>query len=93
VLSIINFKTFDEAMEIVNSVRYGLAACIYTSRLDEALAFLDQAQSGMVQVNLPTYCDAHAPFGGVKASGQGAFSVGYSCVDFFTNQKTVYIQG
>lgn len=93
VLSVINFKDFDEAMEIANSVRYGLAACIYTNRLDEALAFLDQAQVGMVQVNLPTYCDAHVPFGGVKASGQGAFSVGYSCIDFFTNQKAVYIQG
>lgn len=92
VLSVTTFSDFDEAMEIANSVRYGLAACAYTSQIDEALAFLDQAQAGMVQVNLPTYVDAFAPFGGVKDSGYGPFSVSYSCVEFFTDQKTVYIK-
>ena len=93
VVSVIPFEELDEALEIANSVAFGLAACAYTPRVDQALEFVKRIQVGMTQVNMPTYCDPHAPFGGVKASGQGAFSVGYSSVDFFTNQKAVYIQG
>jgi acyl-CoA reductase-like NAD-dependent aldehyde dehydrogenase len=93
VLSVIEFKDIDEALDIANSVAYGLAACAYTPRIDQALAFVDRIQAGMTQVNMPTYCDPHAPFGGVKASGQGAFSVGHSNIEFFTNLKSVYLQG
>jgi alpha-ketoglutaric semialdehyde dehydrogenase len=93
VLSVIEFGDFDEALEIANSVAYGLAACAYTPRIDQALAFVDRIQAGMTQVNMPTYCDPHAPFGGVKGSGQGAFSVGHSNIEFFTNIKAVYLQG
>lgn len=93
VLSVIHFRDLDEALEIANSVAYGLAACAYTPRIDQALAFVDRIQAGMTQVNMPTYCDPHAPFGGVKASGQGAFSVGHSNIEFFTNLKAVYLQG
>ena len=92
VLSVIKYKDFGQALEITNSVKYGLAACIYTNKVNEAMSFVAEAQAGMVQVNLPTYADAHAPFGGLKASGSGAHEVGYSCVDFCTDQKTVYIQ-
>jgi aldehyde dehydrogenase (NAD+) len=93
VLAVTEFQDFDEALEIANSVAYGLAACAYTPRVDQALAFVDRIEAGMTQVNMPTYCDAHSPFGGVKDSGQGAFSIGYSNVEFFTNLKAVYIQG
>ncbi|OFX15921.1 MAG: hypothetical protein A2Z18_00110 [Armatimonadetes bacterium RBG_16_58_9] len=91
VLAVTRFGRFEEALEIANGVKYGLASCCYTGRLDEALAFVKKAQAGMVQVNLPTYVDAWAPFGGFKESGFGPHEVGYTNVEFFTEQKTVYL--
>lgn len=91
VLSIMTFRSFEEALEIANGVRYGLASCCYTGRLDEALKYVRCAEAGMVQVNLPTYVDAWAPFGGFKESGFGSHEVGYTNVEFFTEQKTIYL--
>ena len=91
VLSVLTFSNFEEAIEICNSVNFGLAATGFTKRFDEALAFVDKAQAGMVQTNLATYCEPYVPFGGVKGSGFGPYSIGYTTVDFYTDQKSVYL--
>jgi acyl-CoA reductase-like NAD-dependent aldehyde dehydrogenase len=46
----------------------------------------------MVHVNHGTASEAHLPFGGVKGSGFGAYSIGHSNQEFFTTLKAVYFQ-
>ena len=60
---------------------------------DEALRFVRESESGMVHVNHGTNSEAHMPFGGIKGSGLGAYSIGHSNQEFFTNLKSAYFQG
>ena len=46
----------------------------------------------MVHVNHGTASEAHLPFGGVKGSGFGPYSIGHSNQEFFTTVKAVYFQ-
>lgn len=92
VLSLIKVNDEKEAFEVANSVEYGLAASIFTNNLSSAYEFADQVESGMVHINHGTASAAHLPFGGVKQSGFGAYSIGHSNIEFFTNIKAVYFQ-
>lgn len=93
VLSVIAVRDVEEAFEVANSVEYGLAASIFTRDIDEALRFVRVSESGMVHVNHGTNSEAHMPFGGIKGSGLGAYSIGHSNQEFFTNLKSAYFQG
>ena len=46
----------------------------------------------MIHVNHGTASQAHAPFGGVKDSGQGADRIGPTARDFFTKVKAIYVR-
>jgi alpha-ketoglutaric semialdehyde dehydrogenase len=93
VLSLISVRDVNQAFEVANSVEYGLAASIFTRDVDEALRFVRESESGMVHVNHGTNSEAHMPFGGIKGSGLGAYSIGHSNQEFFTNVKSAYFQG
>lgn len=93
VLSVIAVRDVNHAFEVANSVEYGLAASIFTRDIDEALRFVRESESGMVHVNHGTNSEAHMPFGGIKGSGLGAYSIGHSNQEFFTNVKSAYFQG
>jgi alpha-ketoglutaric semialdehyde dehydrogenase len=54
--------------------------------------FATRVAAGMIHVNHGTASQPHVPFGGVKASGQGAYSIGSTAREFFTNVKAVYIR-
>lgn len=92
VLPLIRVHSPDEAFEVANSTRYGLAASLFTDNRHLAHEFIHRMESGMVHINHGTASQAHVPFGGVKDSGQGAFSIGPTVKDAFTNVKTVYIK-
>jgi acyl-CoA reductase-like NAD-dependent aldehyde dehydrogenase len=92
VLPVIRVKDADEAIAIANSTRYGLAAALFSSRMSIAGEFIRRVQAGMIHINHGTASQAHVPFGGVKDSGQGAYSIGPTAQEFFTNVKTVYIK-
>lgn len=92
VLSVITVQNEEEAIQVANDVEYGLAASIFTKDLSEAHRLTDQMDSGMVHINHGTASAAHAPFGGTKLSGFGAFSIGSTNAEFFTEVKAVYIQ-
>ncbi|MDF2962824.1 MAG: aldehyde dehydrogenase [Paenibacillus sp.] len=91
VLSILTAKTAEEALSIANNTDYGLAASVFTRDLSQAYLFAENLQSGMVHINHGTASEAHMPFGGVKQSGFGAFSIGHSNMEFFTETKAVYV--
>jgi alpha-ketoglutaric semialdehyde dehydrogenase len=92
VLPILRVRDFDEAIAVANSTRYGLAASLFTSRVSCIDEFARRVEAGMIHINHGTASQAHVPFGGVKESGQGAYSIGPSAREFFTNVKAVYIR-
>lgn len=92
VLPIIRVAGFEEAVAVANGTRYGLAASLFTSRMDLAGAFVRNVRAGMIHINHGTASQAHVPFGGVKDSGQGAYSIGHTAKDFYTNMKAVYVK-
>jgi aldehyde dehydrogenase (NAD+) len=90
VLPIIRVRDVEQAIAVANDTRYGLAAAVFTSRFDVASKCMRRIQAGMIHINHGTASQAHVPFGGRKDSGQGAFSIGPTAKDFFTNVKTIY---
>ena len=90
VIVLLSYRSFDEAMDVCNDVAYGLSACLFSRDLREIDVFSRTAQAGMLHINRGTTPQSHLPFGGVKDSGVGAYSVGSSAVDFFTTVQTVY---
>ena len=92
VLPILRVQDLNEAINLANSTRYGLAASLFTSRLGHVQEFTRRVQAGMIHVNHGTASQAHVPFGGVKDSGQGAYSIGPSAREFYTNVKAVYVR-
>jgi aldehyde dehydrogenase (NAD+) len=92
VLSIIRVKSFDEALEAANSVRYGLSSSIYTNDAAKIFEFIDRIETGITHVNSPTVGgEAQLPFGGMKATGVGLREMGRVALDFYTELKAVYI--
>jgi aldehyde dehydrogenase (NAD+) len=71
VLSVIPFSDEKEAVQIANSVEYGLAAGVWTNDINRAHRIVDQLDTGSVWVNTYRTNAAQAPFGGVKRSGYG----------------------
>lgn len=90
VLSIIPFDTEEEAVEIGNETKYGLASGIWTTNLSRALRMSRATTSGMVWVDTYRAIAAQAPFGGFKDSGLGR-ERGEIALDEFTSTKSVMI--
>ena len=90
VVAITPFDTDEEALQLANDTRYGLAAYVWTSNLKRAHNFAQAIESGMVWLNSNNVRDLRTPFGGVKASGLGREG-GYRSIDFYTTQQSVQI--
>lgn len=92
VLSVISVSSKEAALRIANAVDYGLAASVFTDRLEDAYGGVNKLQAGMVHVNHGTASEPHIPFGGWKDSGHGSFSIGSTNQEFFTELKVSYIK-
>ncbi|WP_309081974.1 5-carboxymethyl-2-hydroxymuconate semialdehyde dehydrogenase [Zhihengliuella sp.] len=90
VVAITPFDTDEEALELANGTKYGLAAYVWTSDLKRAHNFAQDVEAGMVWLNSHNVRDLRSPFGGVKASGLG-HEGGYRSIDFYTDQQAVHI--
>jgi aldehyde dehydrogenase (NAD+) len=71
VLSVIPFEDEEQAVEIANSTKYGLASGLWTRDLSRAHRLSRLIQAGTVWVNTYRSAAAQAPFGGIKQSGYG----------------------
>ena len=91
VVTIAPFDTEEEALQMANSTQYGLQTTLWTSDLQRAHRFSDDAQSGIVWVNSWLVRDLRTPFGGVKASGVGREG-GLEALRFFTEPKNIFIK-
>lgn len=90
VVAITPFDTEEEALELANNTKYGLAAYVWTNDLKRAHNFAQAVEAGMVWLNSNNVRDLRTPFGGVKSSGLG-HEGGYRSIDFYTDQQAVHI--
>jgi aldehyde dehydrogenase (NAD+) len=71
VLSIMSFRTPDEAVEKANNTPYGLSAGVWTTKGSRILWMADRLKAGVVWANTYNKFDPASPFGGYKESGFG----------------------
>lgn len=71
VLSILSFRTPEEAVEKANNTPYGLAAGVWTNKGSRILWMADRLHAGVVWANTYNKFDPASPFGGYKESGFG----------------------
>jgi glyceraldehyde-3-phosphate dehydrogenase (NADP+) len=82
VVTIDPFNDFEEALDLINSTRFGLQAGVFTNdirEMDRAFAGLDVG--GVVINDVPTFRVDHMPYGGIKDSGLGREGVKYAILD------------
>jgi aldehyde dehydrogenase (NAD+) len=71
VLSILTFRTPDEAVEKANNTPYGLSAGVWTEKGSRILWMAERMEAGVVWANTFNRFDPTSPFGGYKESGFG----------------------
>ncbi|KMT03024.1 hypothetical protein BVRB_8g195860 isoform B [Beta vulgaris subsp. vulgaris] len=71
VMSLMKFKTIDDAIQRANATRYGLAAGIVTKNIDIANTVSRSIRAGTIWINCYFAFDCDAPVGGYKISGFG----------------------
>ncbi|MEU3396426.1 aldehyde dehydrogenase family protein [Streptomyces filamentosus] len=71
VLSVLTFRTPDEAVAKANNSQYGLSAGIWTEKGSRILAVANKLRAGVVWANTFNKFDPTSPFGGYKESGFG----------------------
>jgi malonate-semialdehyde dehydrogenase (acetylating)/methylmalonate-semialdehyde dehydrogenase len=91
VLSVIRVKTLDDAIDLVNSSRFGNTTSIFTGDGKSAREYASRIECGMVGVNIGVAAPmAFFPFSGWKQSFFGDLHAhGKDAVGFYTEQKVV----
>ncbi|WP_294619681.1 aldehyde dehydrogenase [uncultured Roseovarius sp.] len=90
VLSVLRFRTEEEALALANDTVHGLAAGIFTRDSARALRMSRAVRAGIVWVNTYRAVSPIAEFGGMKTSGYGRES-GFQAVYDYTRPKTVWM--
>jgi len=95
VVSLVPYKTLDDAIDLVNASDLGLNAGIYTNVLTDALKAADEIEAGAIVINdIPTFRIDNMPYGGVKNSGYGREGIKYALQEMtdlkFITIKTTY---
>jgi aldehyde dehydrogenase (NAD+) len=92
VLAVLKVRDADEAFTINNGVAYGLSSSVYTRDVSVAFRALNELDNGITYINAPTIgAEAHLPFGGVKATGNGHREGGWEVYEFYTETKVGYV--
>jgi acyl-CoA reductase-like NAD-dependent aldehyde dehydrogenase len=92
VVTVQSFSSDEEAVELANDVRYGLAASVFSENVGRALKVASRLQFGTVWVNEHLFpLTPEMPHGGYKESGYGKDMSQYS-MDEYTNVKHVCVK-
>jgi len=92
VLAVMPFDDEDQAVELANATRYGLAAWIWTEDLRRAHRLARRMEAGIVMVNQAMGVFPAAPYAGYKASGMGCECGVEGAIESYTRIKNVTIR-
>ena len=85
VLSVLTFRTADEAITKANNTPYGLSAGIWTQNASRMLRVADELRAGVIWANTFNQFDPTSPFGGYKESGYGREGGRHGLTAYLTN--------
>ena len=91
VVSLHRFDSEEEAIEIANCTRYGLAGSVWTEDLEKGKRVSERIDSGMIWINTWLHRDLRVPFGGVKDSGVGREGGRWS-LGFFSEAMNICVK-
>lgn len=91
VLTVLRFSSTAEAIRLANDTEFGLAAGIWTNRLDRAHQVAAAIKAGQIFINDYFSGSAASPFGGYKRSGFGR-ERGVEVMNHYTQVKNVCIR-
>lgn len=91
VLSILTYRTTEEAIALANDTPYGLAGYVQAGDLNEARSVAGKLRAGTIQINY-TPGDIGAPVGGFKQSGNGREYAEYGIAEYL-ELKTILGHG
>lgn len=81
-----------EALAVANDTEYGLTSAIHTRNVDRAMWFAQRVRAGVANINLGTFgSEAHMPFGGFGASGNGTREPGVEALDVYSELKNISV--
>jgi len=86
-----SFSSDDEAIELANNTRYGLAGTLFSRNEKRAMDIASRVTAGTIWVNCFFVRDLAAPFGGAKDSGLGREGGTWS-FDFYTDIKNISVR-
>ncbi len=81
----------EEALQVANSLPFGLAAYVYSGDLERGWMLAERIEAGAVGVNVNDTSELHAPFGGWKMSGIGR-ELGREGIDAFREVKHIKLR-
>jgi aminomuconate-semialdehyde/2-hydroxymuconate-6-semialdehyde dehydrogenase len=90
VVTLTPFDDESDALRHANGTQYGLAASVWSSKLDRCHRMANALEFGIVWINCWLLRDLRTPFGGMKASGLGREG-GMEAMNFFTEAKNICI--
>ncbi len=92
VVSIIKVKDYKEAISVCNDTEYGLSSAVFTKDINRAYQAFRDIECGITYINASTIgAEAHMPFGGMKATGNGHREGGWEAYDFYSETKACYV--
>ena len=90
--ALIPVKSFEDAVQAANGIRYGLSSSIFTRDVNKAFRAMRDLQTGITYINAGTTgAEVHLPFGGMKETGNGHREAGQAALDVFTEWKSIYV--
>lgn len=81
-------KNDDEVLKIANDIPFGLSNSVWTKDTNRQLFFIENLESGTVNINRMTSSDPRFPFGGTKSSGYGT-ELSLLALKEFVTAKTI----
>jgi alpha-ketoglutaric semialdehyde dehydrogenase len=90
--ALIRVRSFEEAIQVANGVKYGLSSSIFTGDVNKAFRAMRDLETGITYINAGTIgAEVHLPFGGTKDTGNGHREAGQAALDVFTEWKSIYV--
>ncbi|WP_217589449.1 5-carboxymethyl-2-hydroxymuconate semialdehyde dehydrogenase [Lentibacillus saliphilus] len=91
VMSVIEFSTEQDVIDMANAVEYGLAGYVWTNDIKRGHRVAQAVDAGMLWINAQNVRDLRIPFGGMKSSGIGREGGHHAILEFYTEPKAIHV--